>query len=114
MAGSLRRPLTKMYKMYKMVITNPNRSARMDDVSTADLRRNLADLVNRVAFGKERVVLTRHGKQVCALVPIEDLSLLERMRGAAGRQDVADALDDRSSGESTEWSVLRRELGLGG
>jgi prevent-host-death family protein len=100
--------------MYKMVITNLNRSTRMADVSTADLRRNLAELVNRVAFGKERVVLTRHGKQVCALVPIEDLSLLERMREAAGRQDVADALEDRSAGESIEWTALRRELGLGG
>jgi antitoxin (DNA-binding transcriptional repressor) of toxin-antitoxin stability system len=70
--------------------------------------------VNRVAFGKERVILTRHGKQLCALVPLEDLSVLDRIRAAAGRRDVAEALADVSDGEAVDWPVLRRELGLDG
>jgi len=84
----------------------------MSDVSTAEARRNLAELVNRVAYGKERVVLTRHGKQLCALVPIEDLSFLEQIRGAAARNDIADALAEQADGDSVAWSDLKRELGL--
>ena len=85
----------------------------MDDISTGDARKYLAELVNRVAYGKERVVLTRHGKQVCALVPMEDLSFLERIRDAATRSDVTDALEEHAGGESVAWTDLKRELGLG-
>ena len=84
----------------------------MSQISTGDARRNLADLVNRVAFGKERVILTRHGKNVCALVPIEDLSLLERLHRAAENRDVDEALRDASGGRTVDWASLRRELGL--
>lgn len=84
----------------------------MSAISTADARRNLADLVNRVAYGKERVVLTRHGKQLCALVPIEDLSFLDRLRMAADSQDVATALSESAGGETVPWAALKRELGL--
>lgn len=84
----------------------------MSDVSTADARKNLAELVNRVAYGKERVVLTRHGKQLCALVPIEDLSFLDRIRDAATRNDVADAMTEQAGGGSVAWSDLKEELGL--
>lgn len=84
----------------------------MSDISTADARRNLAELVNRVAYGKERVVLTRHGKQLCAIIPIEDLSLLDRVRAAAEDLDVSDALVERADGETVPWTALRRELGI--
>jgi len=85
----------------------------MTDISTAEARKNLAELVNRVAYGKEQVVLTRHGKQLCALVPIEDLSFLNQLRQAAGRHDIADALSEKAAGDSVPWTELKRELGLG-
>jgi prevent-host-death family protein len=86
----------------------------MSEISTAEARKTLADLINRVAYGKERVVLTRHGKQVCALVPIEDLSLLDRVRSAADRRDLADALAEDADGAVVEWSALKRSMGLEG
>lgn len=46
-------------------------------------RADLADLVNRVAYSGERVMLTRHGKPLAALVPVADLESLER-RGEIG------------------------------
>lgn len=36
-------------------------------------REGFSDTINRVAFGKERVVLRRRGKEVAAVVPIDDL-----------------------------------------
>ena len=84
----------------------------MSDITAAEARRNLTDIVNRVAYGKERVVLTRHGKRLCALVPIEDLSLMDKLREMAGRRDVADALAERVDGDSVAWDDLKRELGI--
>lgn len=49
----------------------------MHKVSAAEAREKISDLINRVAYSKERVVLTRHGKDVAALVSVEDLQRLE-------------------------------------
>jgi prevent-host-death family protein len=69
----------------------------MADISTVDARNQFADLVNRVGFGKERVILTRHGKPVAAMIPIEDLEYLESIE----ELDAAEDLDDRRvQGES--------------
>ena len=46
-------------------------------IDTATARRQLADLVSRVRYAKERITLTRYGKAFAALVPIEDLQKLK-------------------------------------
>ena len=35
--------------------------------------------VNRVAYGKERVILSRRGRDLAAIVPLEDVELLEAL-----------------------------------
>ena len=42
-----------------------------------DAARGLSDLLNRVHYARERVVLTRRGKPVAAIVPLTYLLLLE-------------------------------------
>jgi antitoxin Phd len=49
----------------------------MSRIAVIDARKDLADILNRAAYGKERVVLTRRGKDVAAIVPIDDLNMLE-------------------------------------
>jgi prevent-host-death family protein len=51
-------------------------SARGELLSTTAARDRFSEIVDRAASGKERVVLTRRGKPVVAVVPIEDLELL--------------------------------------
>ena len=46
-------------------------------------RDELADLVSRVAYGHERIILTRHSKPVACLVSPEDLARLEELERAA-------------------------------
>jgi prevent-host-death family protein len=48
------------------------------EVPVTQARDELADLINRVAYGHERIVLTRHSKPVACLVPPEDLERLEQ------------------------------------
>ena len=54
-------------------------------MTAKEARENFSDLVNRTAFAKERVVVTRNKRQVAAVVPVEDLEL----RGHHPAQDPA-------------------------
>lgn len=47
------------------------------EIPVTQAREELADLVNRVAYGHERIILTRHAKPVACLVPPEDLARLQ-------------------------------------
>ncbi len=51
----------------------------MINVGVAEIRDNLADALNRVAYQGERIVLERRGKGVAVLVSMEDLALLETL-----------------------------------
>jgi prevent-host-death family protein len=66
-----------LYISTKMDAMVRKRSSALLQVNTADLRANISDTVNRVAYGHERVVLTRRGRPLVALVPIADLEALE-------------------------------------
>jgi prevent-host-death family protein len=48
------------------------------EIPVTQARAEFADLVNRVAYGGERVVVTRHGKPIVVLVPTSDLDRLEQ------------------------------------
>ena len=41
----------------------------MDALSMAAVRKDLADLISKVHYRKERMIITRHDKPVAALVP---------------------------------------------
>ncbi|HTW03682.1 MAG TPA: type II toxin-antitoxin system Phd/YefM family antitoxin [Streptosporangiaceae bacterium] len=47
------------------------------EIPVTQARDELADLVSRVAYGRERIILTRHSKPVACLVSPEDLARLE-------------------------------------
>ncbi len=79
-------------------------------ISTADARKKLANIVNRVAFGREVFVLTRRGEALAALVSVEDLKLLQEIEE---RMDLDDALQARAESEETvSWEELKKELDL--
>ena len=61
-------------------------------ITTADARKNFADIVNTVAYGKEPVVLTRHGQEIAALISIEELHLLQRIEDHIDIEDAKKAL----------------------
>jgi prevent-host-death family protein len=57
-------------------------------IAAGEVRRDFAETVNRVAYGRERVVIHRRGKDLAALIPVEDLALLEELED---RRDLKDA-----------------------
>jgi prevent-host-death family protein len=77
----------------------------------SEARESFSTTVNRVAYGGERVVLTRHGKRVAAVVPLDDLELLEALEDAV---DVDDARRRLAGDEIAwvDWTELKSRLGL--
>jgi prevent-host-death family protein len=53
------------------------------EIPVTQARAELADLINRVVYGGERVVVTRHGKPLVALVSADDLRRLEESQELA-------------------------------
>jgi prevent-host-death family protein len=63
----------------------PRHEHRAGYATISQARRELADIVNRVAYGGQRIRLMRHGRAIAAIVPVEDLALLDRVDGADRR-----------------------------
>jgi prevent-host-death family protein len=53
------------------------------NVNVAEVPGTLAEALDRLAGARERVVLTRRGKRIAALVSVQDLELLEQMEDQA-------------------------------
>jgi prevent-host-death family protein len=79
-------------------------------ISTADARKKFSDIVNDVSFGKEAVVITRNGKEIAALVSIEELNLLHEIED---RMDIEDALRAiKEPGDDIPADQFWKKLGL--
>ena len=74
-------------------------------VSIGRVKRDISDLVNRVAYGGERIVLTSRGKPKAALVSIEDYERLEQERL---KQDLAHWQAWLAESEELSAEVLER------
>ena len=48
-------------------------------LTTVEARDNFAELIDRAALSAERIVITRHGEPMAALVSLEDLELVEEI-----------------------------------
>ncbi len=59
--------------------------SELEQISASEARKNFAEVLNRVAFGKTRIELQRHGKTVAAIVPAEDLAQLDADSMLRGR-----------------------------
>lgn len=79
-------------------------------VSTAEARKKLAELVNKVAYGKEPIVLTRRGEEIAALISMEELELLQLIEDHIDIEDARKAIEE--PGENILAEKLWKELGL--
>ena len=78
-------------------------------VAIGQVKRDLSDLVNRVAYGGERILLTSRGKPKAALVSIEDYQRLEQERVS---QDLARWQAWLAESEKLAADILERRGGV--
>ena len=81
-------------------------------VSTAAARKNFSDLINRVAYGKDRVVLTRRNRPLAAVVPIEDIALIEEIEDREDLKAARAALREAKCKGTIPWERIKKELNL--
>jgi prevent-host-death family protein len=81
-------------------------------ISVSEARESFADLVNRAAYGHERVLVSRHGRPIAAIVPMEDVEFLERMEDELDLKAALDALADPENATPIPWEQVKSELGL--
>lgn len=71
-------------------------------ISTIDAKEEFSELINRVSHNKERIILTRRGHEIAALVPLDDFLLLEQKQNKNDLEAALDALQEaRSQGAIT-------------
>jgi prevent-host-death family protein len=82
----------------------------MTTLSISNARQELPDLVNRVAYGGQRICLKRRNKPIAALVSLEDLKLIEYLEDqtdiAAARKELA------KEGKTITLEQFKKRLGL--
>jgi prevent-host-death family protein len=83
-------------------------------VSCAEAQERFEDLLDRAAKQKERVVLTRRGRPVAALVPITDVEFLEAIEYRLEADEYRRAKEEfeRSGEAAIPWETIKAELGL--
>jgi prevent-host-death family protein len=84
----------------------------MGQVNTVDARAQFSEIINRAAFGKERVTLTRRGKEIVAVVPIEDVKLLEALEDKIDLEEARAALAEAKKKGTVSWEKIKKELGI--
>jgi prevent-host-death family protein len=96
-----------VYILYVM-----GKSAKVAKISTTAAREEFSEIVNRAAFGKERVVLTRHGKGLVAVVPVEDLEVLEALEDRLDIEAAEKALASAAAKDEAPipWETAKRIL----
>jgi len=88
-----------MYKMEETMIYLP----------ATKMRENLSDVINRVAYRGERIVLRRRGKDLAAVVSIQDLAFLDELENYLDVESARKALKEK---RTIPWLKLKKQLGL--
>lgn len=73
----------------------------MGKIGATELRKELAEALNRVAYSGERIVIDRNGKDIAAVVPMADLVRLQKLEEDERKRRLAAAqakLHDRYAG----------------
>ena len=81
----------------------------MKHLKSTQIEKNFSTVVDEVVKEKERVILTQKGKDLIALVPVEDAQLLEDLEDRHDLEDARKALKEEGA---IPWEKLKADLGL--
>lgn len=81
----------------------------MTTVSMTEARHEFADLADQVRINGERICISKNNKPALALVPLEDLQLLEMLEDMI---DLREALEALKEPGSIDHKAFKKKLGL--
>ncbi len=76
-------------------------------VTASTARASFAEIVSKAEYAGERTVVHRRKRPVAAVVPIEDLELLERIEDQIDLDDARKALEEVGR---IPWSQIKKQL----
>ena len=85
----------------------------MTQVGAEQARKELAELLRRVGYARERVVISVHGKELAALVSIEDLRALESLEDILDTLEAERALARVETGDEPTLSLAQVDETIG-
>ncbi len=87
----------------------------MSNVSVANAKSHLSELISKSVHGHERFVITRRNKPVAALISLDDLRVLEQAEEREGLAAVAGKWDgfEEIAESLTHLESIRAEGGTG-
>ncbi len=85
----------------------------MTRMAASKVRQEFAETLNQVAYKGKRILLHRRGRDIAALVPVEDLALIEKIEDRIDLEEAARILADIKAGREKPipWKRIKDELG---
>ena len=84
----------------------------MTELSIAEAREQFSEAINRAAYGKERIFVTRRGRRLAVIVPVEDIEALEAIEDRIDLEEAAKARAEAKEKGTISWEALKAELEL--
>ncbi|WP_040257302.1 type II toxin-antitoxin system Phd/YefM family antitoxin [Rickettsia hoogstraalii] len=82
----------------------------MSSITTASAREHFAEIINRSSYGKERIVLSRRGKDLAAIIPMEDLKLIEMIENKLDLQEAKEAIKESKLKGTISLEEFKKEI----
>ncbi|MDX1900964.1 MAG: type II toxin-antitoxin system Phd/YefM family antitoxin [Gammaproteobacteria bacterium] len=80
-------------------------------INTTEAKEQFTDLINRVVHSKERILLTRRGKEIAALIPFDDFKHLLEIQDQLDLAEAIDALKEARQSGTVSLEELQTEFG---
>lgn len=84
----------------------------MAELSVAEAREQFSEAINRAAYGKERIYVTRRGKRLAVIVPIEDVEALEEIEDRFDLEEAAKARAEAQEKGTISLAEMKAKYGL--
>ena len=81
----------------------------MITVSMTDIRHVLTELADKVRISGERICISKNNKPALALVPLEDVRLLEMLEDMIDLKEALEALEEPGG---IDHETFKKKLGL--
>jgi len=82
----------------------------MTRLSMSNAREELADALNRVAYGGERIIIHRRGKNLAGLVSVDDVKFLQRLEDEYDLKAAREALAEAEVKGTISWEQIKKEM----
>lgn len=80
-------------------------------VNIAEAKEDFTELVNRASHHKERIIISRRGKDIAAIIPLEDLQLLLSTQDKLDLDEAVEALKETRELGTIPLDQLKTETG---